>query len=196
MLDIQDSAATLVTGLWTPLAVALITAAASVAIALMSTRADDLKRAERLSQVLTGMEESPERVVVSTIRDDYAVSWALRQAAPVNHALRILVFILTMLGGIALAGAILVGIYVGLGYGVVSDWFFWVYYSVGLLMLIGAGGLRANAARRARLWVQAERSWRGLRMPLHHELRFGADDNSHKPIDPSGSPAGKDAPQS
>ena len=104
MLHAEGSAATLVTGLWTPLAVALITAAASVAIALMSTRADDLKRAERLSQVLTGMEESPERVVVSTIRDDYVVSWALRQAAPVNHALRILVFILTMLGGIALAG--------------------------------------------------------------------------------------------
>lgn len=73
------------------------------------------------------MEASPERVVVSTIRDDYAVSWALRQAAPVNHALRILAFILTMLGGIALTGAILVGIYVGLGYRAVSDWFFWVY---------------------------------------------------------------------
>ena len=103
MLEAQDSAATLVTGLWTPLAVALITAAASVAIALMSTRADDLKRAERLSQVLNGMEESPERVFVSTIRDDYAVSWALRQAAPVNHVLRLLAFILTMLGGVALA---------------------------------------------------------------------------------------------
>ena len=62
-----------------------------------------------------------------------------------------------MLGGVALAGAILVGIYVGLGYGVVSDWFFGVHYSAGLLMLLTTGGLHAITARRARTWVRAER---------------------------------------
>jgi hypothetical protein len=172
MLHTDAAETALVTGLWAPLAVALITAAGSVAIGLMGRRADDLKRAERLSQVLDSMEPSPERTVVATIRDDYAVSWALRQAAPAEHGLRWGIRILTVLGGIALAGAILVGIYVGLGYGRVSDWFFWVYYGVGLSLLLGAGWLRAVANRRGRVWIGAERSRRALREPLHENLRL------------------------
>lgn len=174
MLHAEAPSIALVTGLWTPLAVALVTAAASVVIALLSVRADDLKRAERLSQVVSAMEPSPERMVVATIRDDYAVSWALRQAAPVERGLRIIIRILTVAGGIALAGAIVVGFYVGLGYGRVSDWFFWVYYGVGLGLLIAAGGLRALANRRGRLWIRAERARRALREPLHESLRLEA----------------------
>jgi hypothetical protein len=164
----------LVTDLWAPLVVALITAAGSVVIGLMGVRADDLKRAERLSTVLDSMEPSPERTVVATIRDDYAVSWALRQAAPVEHGLRRVIRVLTVLGGVALAGAIVVGVYVGLGYVRVSDWFFWVYYGVGLSLLLAAAWLRAIANRRGRVWIGAERARRALREPLHENIRLEA----------------------
>ena len=171
MLHQEVARAALLTGLWTPLVVALITAVASVMIAVLSTRADDLKRAERLSQVLEDMDPSPERDVVAIVRDDYAVSWALRQAAPVAHGMRRTMAVMTVAGGVALFGAILVGLYVGLGYGTVSDWFFWVYYSVGLGLLLGARLLRAVAIRRGRVWITAERARRGLRAPLHDDLR-------------------------
>ena len=161
----------LLTGLWTPLAVALITAAASILIAVVSTRADDLKRADRLSQVLAGMAPSAEREFVATLRDDYAVSWALRQVAPVDDRLRWAVLALNSLGGIALGGAIAVGVYVGLGLGTVSDWFFWVYYGAGLGLLLVARVLRAVATRRRRVWIRAERSRRGLREPIQDRLR-------------------------
>ena len=171
MLHVESGNTALLTGLWTPLVVALITAAASVVIGLMSARADDLKRAERLTQVLGGMDASPEKEVVATIRDDYAVGWALRQAAPVVHWLRRVILVLNALGGVALAGAIVVGVYVGLGYGTVSDWVFWVYYSLGLVLLLAARMLRGVAARRSQVWVRAERARRGLREPLHQGLR-------------------------
>lgn len=176
MLHAEDVGTALLTGLWTPLAVAVITAAASGLIAVMNVRGDDLKRAERLSQVLGDMEPSPERTVVATIRDDYAVGWALRQAAPIDHRLRRVAAVLTVAGGVALSGAIVVGVYVGLGYGTVSDWFFWVYYSVGLALLLAAVWLRAIAKRRARVWIRAERARRGLREPLHEHLRREATD--------------------
>lgn len=174
MLHTEAADAALVTDLWAPLAVALITAAGSVVIGLMGVRADDLKRAERLSTVLDSMEPSPERTVVATVRDDYAVSWALRQAAPVERGLRWVIRVLTVLGGLALGGAIVVGVYVGLGYVRVSDWFFWVYYGAGLSLLLGAAWLRALANRRGRLWIEAERARRALREPLHEKLRLEA----------------------
>lgn len=174
MLHTEAAEAALVTDLWAPLAVALVTAAGSVVIGLMGVRADDLKRAERLSTVLDSMEPSPERTVVATIRDDYAVSWALRQAAPVEQGLRWVIRVLTVLGGLALLGAIVVGVYVGLGYVRVSDWFFWVYYGVGLSLLLAAFWLRAVANRRGRVWIGAERARRALREPLNEKLRLEA----------------------
>lgn len=171
MLYLEVSRAALLTGLWTPLVIALITVAAGLVTAMMSSRVDDLKRAERLSQVLAQMEPTPERDVVATVRDDFAVSWSLRQAAPVAHGLRRVSTVMTVAGGVALFGAILVGVYVGLGYGTVSDWFFWVYYSVGLVLLVVARLLRAVSNRRGRRWIRAERVRRGLREPLHDDLR-------------------------
>lgn len=175
MLQFEQAGTALLTGLWTPLVVALITVAASVTVALANVRADDLKRAERLGQVLAQMEPSPEREVVATVRDDLAVAWALRQAAPVDRRLRRAAMVLAALGGVALFGAILVGLYVGLGYGRVSDWFFWVYYSVGLALLVAAAVLRRLAHRRADAWIAAERARRGLRHPLHTGLRAEAE---------------------
>jgi hypothetical protein len=180
MLHEDVARSVLLTGLWTPLVVALITVAASVAIAAMTARADDLKRAERLSQVLSEMDASPERDLVATLRDDYAVGWALRRAAPVGHGLRRVITVVTVAGSVALFGAVLVGLYVGLGYGTVSDWFFWVYYSVGLILLLGAGWLRRIDARRARVWIRAERARRDLREPLHEGLRREAADGPRR----------------
>lgn len=188
MLHVEASDAALLTGLWTPLVVALITAAASVVIARMGVRTDDLRRAERLSQVLGDMEPSPERTVVATVRDDYAVSWALRQAAPVDHRLRRGVSVLTVVGSVSLGGAILVGLYVGLGYGTVSDWFFWVYYGVGLALLLAASRLRAIGTRRGRAWMRAERERRGLREPLHEDLRLEAAGSSRRVRPPHAGP--------
>jgi ABC-type protease/lipase transport system fused ATPase/permease subunit len=180
MLHLDVSRAALLTGLWTPLLIALITVAASVVIAVMNSRVDDLKRAERLSQVLAQMEPTPERDVVATVRDDFAVSWSLRTAAPVAHRLRRVSTVMTAAGGVALFGAIMIGVYVGLGYGTVSDWFFWVYYSVGLLLLVAARLLRAVAVRRGRTWIRAERVRRGLREPLHDDLRREAKATTRK----------------
>jgi hypothetical protein len=98
----------------------------------------------------------------------------LRQAAPVEHGLRWVIRVLTVLGGVALAGAIVVGVYVGLGYVRVSDWFFWVYYGVGLSLLLAAAWLRAIANRRGRVWIGAERARRALREPLHENIRLEA----------------------
>ena len=189
MLHVEVGTTALLTGLWTPLAVAAITAAASVVIAVMGVRTDDLKRAERLSEVLTDMEPSPEKSVVATIRDDFAVAWALRQAAPVDHRLRRIIVILSTAGGMLLAGAIVVGVYVGLGYGTVSDWFFWVYYSLALALLLFAWWARAIAARRSREWIRQERSRRALREPLHEDLRREATTPSSRSTRPGPTPA-------
>ncbi|GAA4047110.1 hypothetical protein [Agromyces indicus] len=167
MLHLEQAGTALLTGLWTPLVVALITAAASVTIALANVRADDLRRAERLGQVLAQMDPSPEREVVSTVRDDLAVAWALREAAPVDRRMRRAAVVLGVLGAVALFGAIMVGLYVGLGYGRVSDWFFWVYYSAGLALLLGSALLRRFARRHADAWIAEERARRGLRPALH-----------------------------
>ena len=171
MLNHEVAPAVLLTGLWTPLVVALLTVAATVAVAMMSARVDDLRRAERLTRVLKGMTDSSERELVATVRDDYAVSWALRQAAPVSRGLRRLAAAMTVAGGVALTAATLVGLYVGLGFGTVSDWFFWVYYSVAVALLLGAGWVRRLAERRGRSWILAERARRGLREPLLDDLR-------------------------
>ncbi|MEI5584168.1 MULTISPECIES: hypothetical protein [unclassified Agromyces] len=184
MRHLEQAGPELLTGLWTPLVVALITTAASVFIALQNVRSDDLKRAERLGTVLSQMPPSPERNVVATVRDDLAVSWALRQAAPVDRRLRRAATVLSTLGGVALVGAILVGLYVGLGYGRVSDWFFWVYYSVGVVLLLGAAVLRRLARRHAGAWIAAERARRGLRPPLHTGLRAEAEVQAERPTRP------------
>jgi hypothetical protein len=183
MIQFEQTGTALLTGLWTPLVVALITVAASVTVALANVRADDLNRARRLGQVLAQMEPSPERDVVATVRDDLAVAWALRQAAPVDRRLRRVAAVLAALGGVALFGALLVGLYVGLGYGRVSDWFFWVYYSVGLALLLGAAGLRRLAHRRAAAWIAAERARRGLRPPLHTGLSAEAATDGDRPAE-------------
>lgn len=182
MLQLEQAGTALLTGLWTPLVVALITVAASVTVALANVRADDLKRAERLGQVLAQMEPSAERDVVATVRDDLAVAWALRQAAPVDRRVRRVAVVLASLGGVALFGAIMVGLYVGLGYGRVSDWFFWVYYSAGLALLVAAAVLQRFAHRRAAGWIAAERTRRGLRDPLHTGLRAEADVAAEPPV--------------
>jgi hypothetical protein len=184
MLQLEQAGTALLTGLWTPLVVALITVAASVTVALANVRADDLKRAERLGQVLAQMDASPERELVATVRDDLAVAWSLQQAAPVDRRLRRVAVVLAALGGVALFGAVMVGLYVGLGYGRVSDWFFWVYYSVGLGLVVSAAVLRRLAHRRAAAWIASERARRGLRPPLHTGLRAeagGAGDDSAAP---------------
>jgi hypothetical protein len=184
MLQLEQAGTALLTGLWTPLVVALITVAASVTVALANVRADDLKRAERLGQVVAQMEASPERELVATVRDDLAVAWALQQAAPVDRRLRRVAVMLVSLGGVALFGAVMVGLYVGLGYGRVSDWFFWVYYSVGLALVVAAAGLRRLARRHAAAWIASERARRGLRRPLHTGLRAEAAGAAHADEDP------------
>jgi hypothetical protein len=185
MRHLEQAGPELLTGLWTPLVVALITTAASVFIEVQNVRSDDLKRAERLGNVLSQMPPSPERNVVATVRDDLAVAWALRQAAPVDRRLRRAAAVLSALGGVALFGAIMVGLYVGLGYGRVSDWFFWVYYSVGLVLLLGASVLRRRARRDVGTWMAAERTRRGLRPPLHTGLRAEVDRTAAPDDEPS-----------
>ena len=71
-----------------PIVVALVTATAAVLAPRVAARADDLKRAERLTALLGDMPPSPQRDLLAELRDDYATVWALRQAAPTASPLR------------------------------------------------------------------------------------------------------------
>ncbi|MEV1130428.1 hypothetical protein [Agromyces sp. NPDC049794] len=62
--------------------VAILTALAALLAPRLGARHDDLEQAERLTTLLPDL-ASPERELLHQLRDDHAVVWALRQAAPV-----------------------------------------------------------------------------------------------------------------
>lgn len=154
-----------------PVVVTLLTIAGAVLVPVLNAYANDLKRAERLTAILDGMAGSPERRLVERARDDYAVTWALRQSAPPFLWLR-------NLGGAAYFGGVLVLIlgplYLLLAPGY-QQWF-WAYY-LGAAALLVLGGLLHHARTvRQQKWMSAERERRGLRAPENRRLLGPSDE--------------------
>jgi len=149
-----------------PIIVALVTAAVAIVAPRLRSPADDLKRASTLSALLTEMPESPERGLIAELRDDYAVTWALRDAAPTpawpGRAGR-----LAYGAGVVvlLAGALHLLLLAG------YQWWFWLYYLAGAVLLVAGAVLGRVDASRRRTWMRAELERRGLRMPRHGRLR-------------------------
>ena len=163
MLHAVDSPATLAGENLIPVVVTLLTIAGAVLVPVLNAYADDLKRAERLTAVLDGMARSPERRLVERVRDDYALTWALRQSAPSYRVLQ-------SLGGVAYLGGLLVLILGPLYLLLVPGYqpWFWAYY-LGAAVLLGLGGvLRRVRTMRQREWMSSERQRRGLRAPEDH----------------------------
>ncbi|WP_448812227.1 hypothetical protein [Agromyces bauzanensis] len=140
-----------------PIIVAVLTIAGAILAPRLNAHPDDLKRAESLTALLANLPPSPARDLLQQVRDDSAVSWALRQAAPTLPGLRMLVRT-AYYGGIVVLLAAPVLLLLTPGY----QWWFWMAYLAGAVLLaVGAILDRVRSARR-RAWMSAERERRGL----------------------------------
>ena len=144
--------------------VAILTALAALLAPRLGARHDDLQQAERLTTLLPDL-ASPERDLLRQLRDDHAVVWGLRQAAPVLPRLRLLVR-MAYYGGILVLLAAPVALLLTPGY----QWWFWIAYLAGAVLL--AVGVMLDRVRtdRRRAWMSAERARRGLRAPVDDRL--------------------------
>lgn len=142
----------------------LITVAASLVMAVLNTPVDNLELAERLSQVLGKMDPSPERDVVALVRGangfEYPAPRVYGDDAPGRRGtLRCDVGRRVRRAGVRHSERLVLS---GL-----------------LLHRLVAGGRsttsKAVAIRRGRRWIRAERVRRGLREPLHCDLRRDAN---------------------
>jgi len=144
--------------------VAILTALAALLAPRLGARHDDLQQAERLTTLLPDL-ASPERDLLQQLRDDHAVVWGLRQAAPVLPRLRLLVRI-AYYGGILVLLAAPVALLLTPGY----QWWFWIAYLAGAVLLAVGVVLDRVRANRRRAWMSAERARRGLRVPVDDRL--------------------------
>jgi hypothetical protein len=165
-----------------PVVVALVTAAAAVLAPRLAARADDLKRAERLTALLGDMPPSPQRDLLEELRDDYATVWALRQAAPVSSPLHTASRAAYFAGVLVLViGPVLLLLMPGM------QWWYWVWYLCGLTLLFIGVALHRRAAAARRRWMLSELRARGLAPPL--DGRLGDRRDSGRVV--RGQPAGR-----
>ena len=148
-----------------PVVVALVTATTAIIAPRLAARGDDLRRAERLTELLADLPAAPQRELIEQLRDDYATSWALRQAAPAFPGLRavsraayfagILVLIIGPLSLLLTPG---------------MQWWYWAYYLGGAALLLIGIALGRRRMMRQRRWMAGELRRRGLRSPLDRSL--------------------------
>lgn len=162
MLHFEPAGAATTGQMVVPILVALLTIAGAILAPRLNAHPDDLKRAESLTALLADLPPSPERELLQQVRDDSAVDWALRQAAPTLPRLRALVRV-AYYGGIFVLLAAPVLLLLTPGF----QWWFWMVYLTGAVLLaVGALLDRIRSARR-RAWMSAERTRRGLRSAAH-----------------------------
>jgi hypothetical protein len=154
-----------VSGIVVPILVTVITVAGALVAPRLNASADDLKRAEQLTNVLDGMAESPDRDLVRQVRDDHAASWALREAAPTFTRLRA-AGLAAYYSGILVLVAGAIQLILTPGY----QWWFWAWYLLGAALLAVGGLLGHRRSMRRRAWMSAERRRRGLRPPVGSRL--------------------------
>ncbi|TYL50335.1 hypothetical protein [Agromyces mariniharenae] len=166
MLHAQVAGPTEVDGIVIPIIVTLITIAGAIIVPRLRSNADDLRRAESLTSVLDSMPPSSERRLLEQLRDDHAIVWSLRQAAPPLPTMR-------AVGSVAYAAGIVVLI-VGVVYLLAApgyQWWFWLVYIGGVAdILVGWLVHRFRTGRR-RTWMAAELQRLGLRLPIDARLR-------------------------
>ncbi|MFH8253135.1 hypothetical protein ACH3VR_22400 [Microbacterium sp. B2969] len=165
MLFAQQSGTAMVAEAVVPVVVALVAAAAAIIAPRLAARGDDLKRAERLTELLHDLTPSPQRELLEQLRDDSATVWALRQAAPALPRLR-------TASRAAYYGGVLVLIIgpISLLLTPGMQWWYWAYYLAGGVLLgIGVALHRQRVARQGR-WMAGELRRRGLRAPLDGSL--------------------------
>ena len=165
MLRIEVADTATVAGIVVPIIVTLLTVAGAVVAPRLTSNADDLRRAERLTAVLNAMPQSPQRELVEQERDDHATVWALRQAAPELPTTRALGSA-AYVGGLAVLLLGVVYLLVASGY----QWWFWLVYALGLALVVIGWLVHRCRVRRRRHWMSAELRRRGLRLPVDRRL--------------------------
>lgn len=148
-----------------PILVTVLTVAGALVAPRLNASADDLKRAEQLTNVLEGMTDSPDRDLVRQVRDDHAAAWALREAAPTFTRLRA-AGLAAYYSGILVLVVSAIQLILTPGY----QWWFWAWYLVGAALLLAGGILGHLRSMRRREWMSAERRRRGLRPPVGSRL--------------------------
>ena len=150
-----ESGATVETAV--PIIVAVLTVAGAVLAPRLGGSADELRRAERLTTVLEQMPPSPQRDLVERVRDDHAVTWTLGELAPAFTGLRNTGRMAYAFGIALLAGG---AVYLLLSPGM--QWWYWISYLLGAVLVVLGGALLHVRTMRRRDWVGAERARRGL----------------------------------
>lgn len=150
----------------------VLVVASGVVIAAMQHRADDLKKAERLTGVIKEMTPSNERQLLEELRDDHILSWALREAAPPERSLRayssLMVFYAVLL--FVLWGFLEILLYtqwVDTLFFTIPAWVPWIFYGLGAGCFIGAAVIMTRREKHRREWTSDLRSSRAIRTPAH-----------------------------
>lgn len=165
MLHAEVADAATVGGIVIPIIVTLLTIAGAVVAPRLTPNADDLKHAENLTVVLNTMVPSPERELVERERDDLATVWTLRQAAPVFTTMKA-AGTAAYVGGVAVLLLGVLYLLVTPGY----QWWFWLVYLLGVVLLVTGWLLLRTRATRRRTWMSRELRRRGLRLPTDARL--------------------------
>ena len=144
-----------------PILVTVLTVAGALVAPRLNASADDLKRAEQLTNVLEGMTDSPDRDLVRQVRDDHAAAWALREAAPTFTRLRA-AGLAAYYAGILVLVVSAIQLILTPGY----QWWFWAWYLLAAVLLAVGGILGYLRSAHRRDWMAAERRRRGLGPPI------------------------------
>lgn len=174
MLQVEDAPAIVGDEAVVPIIVALVTVAGAILAPRLNAHPDELKRTESLTALLAALPPSAQRDLLEQVRDDQAVAWALRQAAPALPRLRMLARA-AYAGGIIVVLAAAVSLLLTPGY----QWWFWAAYLAGAVLLVAGVALDRVRSARRRAWMRAERASRGLRAPVDdrpfHEVAGDAE---------------------
>lgn len=161
----QQTDPTMVAESVAPVVVALVTAAAAILAPRLAARSDDLKRAERLTKLLADLPPTSQRELLEQLRDDYMTVWALRQAAPTLFRLRNISRAAYYSGVLVLVvGPLWLLLTPGM------QWWYWVCYLGGAVLLVTGIALHRRRMSRQLHWMAGELRRRGLRPPLDGSL--------------------------
>jgi hypothetical protein len=150
---------------------ALVTVSGVVIVAVLNSRTDDLKRAERLSVLAEKMKRGPERAFVERTRDDYVVRWTLRAASPKFSTMRIWIVLLSVYA----IGALWLAVFITSVDPAAEEYMLWILMGAAVLAL-GSFGVSVLRLRAQRKWVKAEREARAIDPPQNRRLWLEYED--------------------
>jgi hypothetical protein len=151
---------------WVTLMAAAFGAAVTAWIALVNRREDELGRAARLTTVADTMTPGNGRDLVEQLRDEYAIDWALKHQAPRFRFLMLAVWYLYSFTVVLFVWWLVLVIADGFklnGGHAVSAWFL---YGAVYVVMLAATWCDARLRRKRRAWMEQERRWRGIPLPV------------------------------